>query len=143
MARPPGLWEIQRALQRDAPDSTGIPVRPRPAEDPSAVCNSSFFSCSKAKILLAPQNPLLNLIRIADRHLNPQLWILLLQPRDNAALLYGMRIAVSVVAADAISEMAAEILRKGDRARRAVMTVVCLLAGSAGLGILRAGRDAA
>lgn len=72
-----------------------------------------------------------------------------------AALLYGMRIAVSVAAADAISEMAAEILRKGDRGRRAVMAVVCLLslttevsalwllAGSAGLGILRAGRDAA
>lgn len=71
-----------------------------------------------------------------------------------AALLYGLRLAVAVVAGDATAAMAAEILRGGDRLRPAVMGAsfllslagtagtVWLLAGSALLGWLLAGRDA-
>ena len=71
-----------------------------------------------------------------------------------AALLYGLRLAVAVVAADAVAAMAAEIARGGDRLRLAVMGGVCLLAmatdistiwllaGGAVLGWLLAGREA-
>lgn len=71
-----------------------------------------------------------------------------------AALLYGLRLAVAVVAGDATAAMAAEILRGGDRLRPAVMGAsfllslagtagtVWLLTGSALLGWLLAGRDA-
>lgn len=71
-----------------------------------------------------------------------------------AALLYGLRLAVAVVVADAAAAMAAEILRGGDRLRRAVMGAVFLLslttgigtiwflAGGALLGWLLAGRNA-
>lgn len=69
-----------------------------------------------------------------------------------AALLYGLRLAVAVVVADAAAAMAAEVLRGGDRPRTAVMVVVFLLslatgagtvwllAGGAALGWLKAGR---
>ena len=71
-----------------------------------------------------------------------------------AALLYGLRLAVAVVVADASAAMAMEILRGGDRLRRAVMGAVLLLslttgigtiwllAGGALLGWLLAGRNA-
>ncbi len=71
-----------------------------------------------------------------------------------AALLYGLRLAVAVVAADAVAAMAAEIARGGDRLRLAVMGGVCLLAmtadistiwllaGGAVLGWFLAGREA-
>ncbi len=70
-----------------------------------------------------------------------------------AALLYGLRLAVAVVVADAASSMAAEVLRGGDRLRWAVMGAVFLLslttntgtvwflAGSALLGWMAAGRE--
>ena len=69
-----------------------------------------------------------------------------------AALLYGLRLAVAVVVADAAAARAAEGLRGGDRPRTAVMVVVVLLslatgagtvwllAGGAALGWLMAGR---
>lgn len=72
-----------------------------------------------------------------------------------AALLYGLRLAVAVVAADATAAMAVEVLRGGDRLRPMVMgavfllslagniSTIWLLAGSALLGWLLAGRDAA
>ena len=71
-----------------------------------------------------------------------------------AALLYGLRLAVAVVVADASAAMAMEILRGGDRLRWAVMGAVLLLslttgigtiwllAGGALLGWLLAGRNA-
>ena len=71
-----------------------------------------------------------------------------------AALLYGLRLAVAVVGADAAAAMAAELLRGGDRLRQSVMGAVLLLslttgigtvyllAGGALLGWLLAGRDA-
>ena len=71
-----------------------------------------------------------------------------------AALLYGLRLAVAVVVADASAAMAMEILRGGDRLQRAVMGAVLLLslttdigtiwllAGGALLGWLLAGRGA-
>lgn len=71
-----------------------------------------------------------------------------------AALLYGLRLAVAVVVADASAAMAMEILRGRDRLRRAVMGAVLLLslttgigtiwllAGGALLGWLLAGRNA-
>lgn len=72
-----------------------------------------------------------------------------------AALLYGLRLAVSVVVADAAAAMSMEILRGGDRLRRAVLAAVLLLslatgigavwllAGGAALGWILGGRDAA
>lgn len=71
-----------------------------------------------------------------------------------AALLYGLRLSVAVVVADAAAAMAMEILRGGDRLRSAVMGVVFLLsfagnistiwllAGGVLLGWLLGGRDA-
>ena len=72
-----------------------------------------------------------------------------------AALLYGLRLAVSVVVACAVAEMAAEILRSGERSRQAVLAAVLLLSlctdvaavwllsGSAAVGWWLAGRRAA
>lgn len=71
-----------------------------------------------------------------------------------AALLYGLRLAVAVVVADATAAMAAEIFHGGARPCRAVMgavfllsltgsiSTIWLLAGGALLGWLLAGRDA-
>ena len=70
-----------------------------------------------------------------------------------AALLYGMRLAVAVVVADAAAVMAVEILRGEDRLRMAVMgavfllsligniSTIWLLAGCVLLGWLLAGRN--
>lgn len=72
-----------------------------------------------------------------------------------AAVLYGLRLAIAAVAADAAGAMAAELLRGGNRLRSLVMAAVCalslavnrstvwLLAGSALLGWLAAGRGEA
>ncbi len=53
-----------------------------------------------------------------------------------AALLYGLRLAVAVVVADASAAMAMEILRGGDRLRRAVMGAVLLLSLTTGIGTI-------
>ncbi|MEY8259571.1 chromate transporter [Oscillospiraceae bacterium 50-60] len=53
-----------------------------------------------------------------------------------AALLYGLRLAVAVVVADASATMAMEILRGGDRLRRAVMGAVLLLSLTTGIGTI-------
>lgn len=72
-----------------------------------------------------------------------------------AALLYGMRIAVSIVVSDAVGTMVMEIIQGGDRVRWAVLgmvfvlslvtdiSTVWLLVGSAVLGLLLGRRDKA
>lgn len=53
-----------------------------------------------------------------------------------AALLYGLRLAVAVVVADAAAAMAMEILHSGDRLRQAVMSAVLLLCLTTDIGTI-------
>ena len=53
-----------------------------------------------------------------------------------SALLYGLRLAVAVVAADAAAVMAAGVFRGGDRLQRVILCGTSLLSFTAGTGVI-------